>query len=116
MTALAVPSATTTWWLRGWAQIDERPPSPCTLGIASDGTWTAEVATFTLAGELDLLFTSSEGGQFCGPATVARSRADSYPLAMVTDLVGAGPLLVVAVDQQHLELPAGDMVDGEVVG
>lgn len=115
MTDLAVTrTAVITWYVRGQAQIDERPPAPCTLSIGSDGNWTAEVAQFTLAGELDLLFTSSVGGRFCGPASVARSGADSYPFAMVTELTGTGPLLVVAADQ-HPALPAADMVDGEVV-
>lgn len=38
--------------VRGRASIDSRPPVPCTLAIQGDGTWSAELATFTLAGEV----------------------------------------------------------------
>ena len=102
------------WAIRGQAQIDERPAAPCVLIIRLDGTWSAEVATFTLAGEVDLLFVSSEGGQFCGPAAVMRSRADSG-LAMQTELLGVGPLLVVAPSMGQPELEDEEMLEGEVV-
>ncbi len=74
------------------------------------------VHSFTLAGACDLMLISAEGGQFCGPATVARSQAHSDPFAAYTELVGAGPLLVVAPSQrEQLQIEDAEMVDGEVV-
>lgn len=101
------------WCVNGQAKIDERRPVPCVLVVRSDGTWSAEVATFTLAGNVDLFLISDSGGHFCGPAEVARSRADTDPLRAFTELVGSGPLLVVA-PQTAPELPEA-YVEGEVV-
>jgi hypothetical protein len=103
------------WTIRGRAQIDERPPTSCALTIRGDGSWSARVATFTLAAEVDLFLISDEGGHFYGPASVASSRADSgYGLAMSTALDGIGPLLVVAPERVP-ELSDAEMVDAEVV-
>ena len=101
------------WALRGQATIDGRPPSPAALRVNPDGTWTAEVYTFTFAGELDLFFVSEQGGHFCGPTFVERSRADSHPIRAITELRGTGPLLVVA--PARAELPADEVIDAEVV-
>lgn len=106
------------WHVRGRATIDKRPGTPCILTVNADGTWAAQLSQFTLAGDFELFLESHDGGHFMGPATVARSRADSYPLAMTTDLVGTGPLLVVApsITKPAPEVEGAEMVDGEVVG
>lgn len=103
------------WWLNGTAKIDYRDAVSAALVIRSDGTWAAEVAIFTLAGEVELYFDSDAGGQFCGPAFVGRSRAGTYPFRMVTELIGTGPLLVVAPHQVQVALPDAEMMEGEVV-
>jgi hypothetical protein len=103
------------WTVRGRARIDDRPPVSCELTIRADGTWSAQVATFTFAGEVDLFLVSTDGGHFCGPAAVASSRADSGAgLSMRTALDGIGPLMV-ATPQKAPELPDAEMVDGEVI-
>jgi len=111
MTDIALREA--GWRITGRAQIDERPPVSCALTICADGTWSATLATFTIAGQVDLFLVSDEGGHFCGPASVERSRADSYPFAMQTDLAGVGPLLVVAPESALPDLD--EMLDAEVV-
>lgn len=115
----AVPAdyePTRGWRIPGLGTIDERPPVSCTLTINPDGTWAAEIATFTLAGQVDLMLQTREGGQFCGPAFVGHSRADSGPFAMRTELVGNGPLLVVDPRTALGELPAAaEFVEAEVV-
>jgi hypothetical protein len=105
------------WYLTGRAQIDDRPPVRADLRILPSGTWTARVATFTLAGQVDLMFVADGGGHFCGPAFVLISRANTDAgLKMGTELVGVGPLLVVDPASVLPELPPPDgMVDGEVV-
>lgn len=105
----------TGWRLRGTARIDSRKPVPAVLTIRADGSWFAQVANFTFAGQVDLYFDADAGGHFCGPAFVGSSRADSAPFAMCTDLIGSGPLLVVKPDQIPLALPDAEMVDAEVV-
>lgn len=100
------------WRIRGFAQIDDRPATACVLTIRPDGTWSALVGTFTFASQVDLLVTSADGGQFCGPAFVERSRADTGG-GLGTELQGVGPLLVVA--HRNPELGNVEMVDGEVV-
>lgn len=105
------------WQVIGRAQIDERPPVAASLTICADGYWSAEVATFTLAGQVDLMFFADAGGHFCGPAFVERSKAttDHGPLQMGTLLTGNGPLLVVNPADALPELPSAEMVEGEVV-
>lgn len=115
MTEVAIPGAEVDGWrIAGLATIGDRPPARAVLVIRANGQWAADVAQFTFAGDLDLFFQSEAGGHFCGPATVARSRADSQPFATSTHLIGTGPLLVVAPSEVP-ELPDGTMVDGEVV-
>lgn len=110
------PSTGDGWRVHGHARIDERLGAPCVLVVRADGTWSAEVATFTLAGTVDLFLVSTEGGHFCGPADVERSRADSHPFAMRTVLRGSGPLLVVAPGTVQPELPSAEVIlDAEVV-
>jgi hypothetical protein len=104
-----------SWRLAGKAAIDKRPPVRCDLVLRADGTWAAEIATFTLANQVDLYFTAAAGGEFCGPAFVGYSRADSAPFAMRTELIGMGPLLVVDPSTMPAVLPAADMLDAEVV-
>lgn len=117
MTALTagVGRRTDVWNIRGRATIDKRQPVQCFLSISATGAWSAELDTFTLAGDVDLMFTSNEGGDFCGPATVARSRADSEPLRAFTELIGTGPLLIAVPGDAELEGVDADVVDGEVV-
>lgn len=119
MTELArrdhAPGPVDAWRLSGSARIDDRPARPCTLTIGADGSWTATVSQFTLAGTVDLFFESSTGGQFCGPAFVVRSGA-STDTGMGTALAGVGPLLVAKPSDAQLELGDAGMVDGEVVG
>lgn len=104
------------WRLAGHGTIDDRPPVRCTLIVRDDGNWVAELATFTFADTADLLFTSDEGGQFCGPVQVGRSRVDTYPANMRTELTGRGPLLVVSAGAAGLELPAEEeILEAEVV-
>lgn len=117
MTA-AIEAATKvdTWRLRGRGAIDDRPPAPCVLRINADGTWSAEIATFTFAGDVDLLVETEAGGHFCGPAFVERSRADSDPLTMRTVLTGTGPLLMVAPGHAgSAVLPTQEILDAEEV-
>jgi len=97
---------TAAWTIYGRAAIDGRGPVGCVLTIRTDGVWSAEVSTFTLADTVDLLFASDSGGRFCGPAFVARSRVDSDPLRAVTELTCTGPLLVIApgMDQDDREI------------
>lgn len=118
MTALAVGVGrrTDVWSLRGRATIDKRSPVRCFLVISATGAWSAEVDTFTLAADVDLLFFADQGGEFCGPATVARSRADSDPIRACTELVGTGPMLIAESGDAELEAgPNADVFDGEVV-
>jgi hypothetical protein len=119
LTSLAtlLDSAIARWQITGSARIDNRPPKPCTLTIGSDGHWSAVVQQFTLAGAVDLYFKADlGGGEFCGPAAVMRSRADSYPFAMGTELEGAGPLLIVAAGSGQFGIEGDDgFMDGEVV-
>lgn len=103
------------WAVYGTAAIDQRPPVGCILTVQSNGSWCAELSTFTLAGDVDLMFVSDAGGHFCGPATVARSRADSEPLRATTELIGAGPLLIAVPGDAELEGVDVDVLDGEVV-
>lgn len=103
-----------SWWVGGQALIDDRPATAADLWIGADGTWRAEVATFTLANQVEVYFESTRGGHFYGPAFVERSRADSDPLTMRTALIGVGPLLVVAPDQVA-ELPADEVIDVQEV-
>jgi hypothetical protein len=102
------------WQLHGTGVIDGRHAS-CTLTIGDSGSWAADLATFTMLGEVDLLFVSDAGGHFCGPASVASSRLDSDPFRAVTMLYGAGPLMIVAPGGALPELPDGGTLDGEVV-
>lgn len=102
------------WRIHGRARIDNRPPALCSLLIRADGTWSAELANFTLADTVDLYFDSDAGGQFCGPTFVEHSRADTWPLATQTTLTGIGPLLVVAPGDQP-ELTDEEILDAEVV-
>jgi hypothetical protein len=114
MSTSTFSSMVSGWVVFGKASIDERQPADCTLTIHPNGSWCADLSTFTLAGDADLMFTSVQGGQFCGPATVLRSRADSDPLRAVTELLGTGPLLVAVPGDA--ELGSGtDVLDGEVV-
>ncbi len=116
MSTHTLSSMISGWVVLGKASIDERPPADCTLTINPNGSWCAELSTFTLAGDVDLIFTSVQGGQFCGPATVLRSRADSDPLRAVTELLGTGPLLIAVPGDAELEAgPGGDVLNGEVV-
>lgn len=119
MTALAtlLDSAIAQWQITGSARIDNRPSRPCTLTIRGDGHWSAVVQQFTLAGAVDVYFKAAlGGGEFCGPAAVMRSRADSYPFAVGTELEGAGPLLIVAAGTGQFALEGDDgLMDGEVV-
>lgn len=105
------------WTLYGRAAIDHRGPASCTLTLHVDGTWSADLATFTLAGTCDLLFTSAAGGRFCGPAHVASSRADTEPLRAVTRLAGAGPLLVMSAGADPSELDSVERpeIEGQLV-
>lgn len=112
------PTPTSAWHLRGRGRIDDRPAMHCTLTIRSDGSWSAEIAQFTLANDVDLFFEAVDGGgHFCGPAFVKVSRADTHSgLRMGTVLTGTGPLLVVKPgDGERLALESEAMVDGEVV-
>jgi hypothetical protein len=103
------------WRINGRATIDYRPAASCILTVRSNGTWSADLALFTLAGAAELFFVADDGGHFCGPASVARSRADSDPFAMHTRLDGAGPLLVVDPSSVLPEIEDDPMLDGEVV-
>lgn len=115
--ALAIPEEpkANAWRIYGRATIDDRPAVSCTLTVNPDGTWAAEIATFTLAGQVDLMMEAREGGHFCGPAFVGYSRADSAPFKMRTELIGCGPLLVVDPSTVQGALPDAKMVDAEVV-
>lgn len=107
---------TAEWTLYGRAAVDQRPPSGCALTIRADGSWVAEVATFTLAGNVDLLFTSDAGGRFCGPAFVERSRADTEPtLRGQTGLTAAGPLLVIGpgMEEDALDIEEPREIEGD---
>jgi hypothetical protein len=113
---LATPAQPVDGWrLFGHASIDTRPPARCSLRIRADGTWSADLATFTLADTVDLYLTTDAGGQFCGPAFVERSRADTEPFSATTTLTGVGPLLVVAPSHRPT-LPAEEILEAEVVG
>jgi len=104
------------WRLSGRTALPHRPPAPAWLTIRADGSWSAEVAQFTLLGELDLLFIADDGGHFCGPAFVERSAAnDAHGVRMGTWLTGTGPLLVVKPSDDLHELLDAAMVDGEVI-
>lgn len=103
------------WRLYGRATIDDRRPVRCSLVVAADGTWRADLATFTFADTVDLFFIADAGGHFCGPAFVEHSRADSAPLQASTALTGTGPLLVVAPEQVRPELAGEAILDGEVL-
>lgn len=110
------PARVAAWRLTGQAELPHRPEAAARLTIRADGTWSAEVAQFTLLGELDLLFVADDGGHFCGPAFVERSAADdAHGVRMGTWLTGTGPLLVVNPGEALPELPGEAMVDGEVV-
>lgn len=113
---LVTPAPTADdWRLYGRGTIDDRQPVRCSLSIAADGTWRADLSTFTLADTADLFFISDAGGHFCGPVFVERSRADTVPFNASTTLTGTGPLLVVAPEQVRPELLGEEILDGEVV-
>ncbi len=102
------------WQLTGVGIIDGRRAA-CTLTIGPGGSWAADLATFTMAGEVDLLFVSDAGGHFCGPASVVSSRIDSDPFRAATMLYGSGPLMIAAPADALPGLLDSGTLDGEVV-
>lgn len=100
------------WQVHGTATIDDRAPVRSRLTIYTDGSWGADVATFTLADTVPYTLTTDEGGQFMGDALVERSRAADTG-AMGTELAGVAPLLIVA-PFMAAAFDCG-MVDAEVV-
>lgn len=98
------------WTVHGAARIGDRGPFRCVLTVRPDGRWEAEVSTFTIAAGLDLFVVTDEGGELCGPAAVAHSRADSRPLRGSTRMVGCGPLLIAWPGSADT-----DVIDGDIV-
>lgn len=114
---LRTATAIDSWRIPGRGSMDDGLATAGVLWIRADGTWGAEVSMFTLGNQVDLLFESNQGGHFCGPAFVERSRVDSNVFAMRTVLTGVGPLLIVAPGRTGdlAELAAQEVIEAEEV-